>query len=349
MVSAHESGRLTGLRLAPATAAQPAAPWAPPAYAEPETFDEQDVSVGAGPLAVPGTLSLPHQPGPRPGLVLLGGSGPNDRDATIVRNKPFKDLAWGLASRGVAVLRFDKVTYAHPGEVSQAPDFTVVDEYLPHAVAAVRLLRQHPAVDAGRVFVLGHSLGGTVAPRIAAGEPSVAGLVILAGGTQPLHWAAVRQLRYLASLNPETAAASQAAIAAVSEQAKSVDSPDLSPSTPASALPFGVPAAYWLDLRVYDPVATAAALKRPMLILQGGRDYQVTVVDDLARWEACLAHRPDVTIRVYPPDNHFFFSGSGPSAPAEYDPAQHMDPAVVSDIAGWLTTVLGNAARPREQ
>lgn len=83
--------------------------------------------------------------------MLLTGSGPHDRDETIGRNKPFKDLAWGLASRGVAVLRFDKVTCAHPGEVAKDPGFTVTGEYVPHAVAAIGLLRQHPAVDAGRV------------------------------------------------------------------------------------------------------------------------------------------------------------------------------------------------------
>ena len=74
--------------------------------------------VGSGPLAVPGTLSLPHQSEPRAAVVLLAGSGPMDRDETIGRNKPSKDLAWGLASRGVAVLPFDKVTNAHPGEVN---------------------------------------------------------------------------------------------------------------------------------------------------------------------------------------------------------------------------------------
>ena len=69
--------------------------------------------MGSGPLAVPGTLSLPRQRGPRPAVVLLGGSGPVDRDETIGRNKRLKDIAWGLASAGVAVLRFDKVTCAH--------------------------------------------------------------------------------------------------------------------------------------------------------------------------------------------------------------------------------------------
>ena len=292
LVSVSDAGWLTGIQLAPASAAEPTLPWQPPAYADPEKFDEQDVTVGSGPLAVPGTLSLPRQPGPRPAVVLLGGSGPGDRDETIGRNKPFKDLAWGLASRGVAVLRFDKVTHAHGSQVKAAPDFTVTDEYVPDAVAAIRLLRQHPAVDAGRVFVAGHSLGGTVAPRVAAAEPSVAGLVILAGGTQPLHWAMVRQISYLASLNPQAAAASRPAIEAVTRQAQMVDSPGLSPSTPASELPAGVPAPYWLDLRGYDPAAAAAGLGKPMLILQGGRDYQATVADDLAGWKAGLAAQP---------------------------------------------------------
>jgi uncharacterized protein len=338
VISVTEAGQLAGIQLAPANAAEPIATWESPGYADPDTFDEQDVMVGSGPLAVPGTLSLPRQSGPRAAVVLLAGSGAADRDQTFGSNKPLKDLAWGLATRGVAVLRFDKVTYAHPFEVSQAGDFTVVEEYVTHAAAAVHLLRAHPAVDAGRVFVLGHSFGGTVAPRVAAGEPSVAGLVIMAGGTQPLHWAAVRQIRYLTAVDPETAA-TLPSIEAMTRAAVLADSPDLSPSTPASELPFGVPAPYWLDLRGYQPVEVAAALAKPILILQGGRDYQATVVDDLPGWKAGLAHCPDVTVRVYDPDNHMFFPGTGPSAPAEYEPAGHMDPAVVADVASWLTTV----------
>ena len=346
IVSATDSGWLTGIQLAPATAAQPTAPWQPPPYADPGTFGEQDVTLGSGPLAVPGTLSLPRQAGPLPAVALLSGSGPQDRDETIGRNKPLKDLAWGLASRGVAVLRFDKVTYAHGSEVAQDRGFTVSDEYLPQAAAAIRLLREHPAVDAGRVFVAGHSLGGTVTPRVAAAEPSVAGLIIMAGGTQPLQWAAVRQVRYIASLDPATAAASGPTIEAMTRQARTVDSPDLSPSTPDSELPFGVPAPYWLDLRGYDPAAAAAALGKPVLIVQGGRDYQATVAEDLAGWKAGLAGCPDVTIRVYDADNHLFFPGSGPSSPAEYEPAQHMDPAVVAGLADWLTAAIPGPAAP---
>jgi dienelactone hydrolase len=328
-----EDGWITGIQLLPASAAEPAAPWAPPPYADPSTFTEHDVVVGDGPLAVPGTLSVPDRArqAPVPGVVLLAGSGPNDQDETIGRNKPLKDLAWGLASAGIAALRLAKVTRAHPAEVAGNAAFTLTDEYVPHAVAALQMLRAHPGVDPARVFLAGHSQGGTVAPRVAARTP-VAGLVILAGGAQPLHEAMIRQLRYLSSLGP----APGADLDAIARQVAAVDDPGLSAATPASSLPFGVPAAYWLDLRGYDPAAAAAGLGKPVLVIQGGRDYQATVADDLGRWKAALDGRPDVTIRVYPADNHLFFPGSGPSSPVEYEPAQHVDPAVVADMASWL-------------
>jgi uncharacterized protein len=335
---AGDEGWITGIQLLPASAAAPAGPWAPPPYADQGKFTEREVTVGDGPLAVGGTLSLPRQEEPAPGVVLLAGSGPHDRDETIGRNKPLKDLAWGLASAGTAVLRCDKVTLAHPGQVARNRGFTLTDEYVPHAVAAIELLAEHPAVDGRRIFVAGHSLGGTVAPRVAAAAPSVAGLVILAGGAEPMHWAAVRQLRYLASLEPGHAAAAQPGLDVITRQARAADDPGLSESTPDSELPFGVPAAYWLDVRSYDPAAAAAALGKPLLIVQGGRDYQVTVADDLSRWRAALDGRPGVTIRVYQADNHLFFPGSGPSSPAEYEPAQHVDPDVVAGIAAWLAS-----------
>ncbi|GAB3398893.1 alpha/beta hydrolase [Flindersiella endophytica] len=323
------TGMMHGLRLAPPASTS----WQPPGYAAPRKFVEHEVTVGSGPLAVPGTLSLPRGRGPWPGLVLLSGGGSFDRDETSGANKPLKDLAWGLASRGVAVARFDKVTFAH-SQAAAEPGFTVADEYVPHAVAAVRLLQTQPGVDAARVFVLGHSLGGRVAPRVAAAEASVAGMVLLAADTQPMYHAVVRVARYLASLGPDSIPPT--ALEAIERQAALAGSPDLAPTTPAADLPFNWPASYWLDLRGYDPVATAVEVDRPMLILQGARDYQVTVADDLAGWQSALAHRSDVVIRVYDADDHMFFPGSGPSAPADYGPPQHVDPAVVTDIAEWL-------------
>ncbi|MFE7462910.1 alpha/beta hydrolase family protein [Streptomyces sp. NPDC057499] len=306
----------------------------PPPYAEPGRFSEYEVTVGTGPLAVSGTVSVPHGQAPGPGVVLLAGGGPFDRDETSGPNKPLKDLAWGLAGRGTTVLRFDKAAYAHR-DAAAASDLTMTQEYVPYAVDAVGLLRRHRSVDPGRVFVLGHSMGGKVAPAVAAAAPEVAGLVIMAGDTQPMHHAAVRVVSYLATVLPDQVP--PAVVEAFRRQAALVDSPELTPSTPAADLPFGLPAPYWLELRDYDPVAIAAGLRKPMLILQGGRDYQVTVADDLVRWRTGLAGRPEVDIRVHEAADHLFFPGTGPSTPAEYGVPQHVDPAVVADIAHWLS------------
>jgi dienelactone hydrolase len=338
VLSLTAAGMLGGIQLAPPAAAEPIAPWQPPPYVDPTAFDERDVTLGSGPLAVAGTLSLPNSSGVHPAVVFLAGSGVLDRDETIGRNKPFKDLAWGLASHGVAVLRFDKVTFTHPDKVRSAASFTVADEYMPHALAAIELLATRRGVDPERIFLLGHSLGGTVAPRLAAHERRFAGLAILAGGAEPLQWSMVRQVRYLASLDEVTAASAEGVIEALVEQARLVDSPELSESTPPEQLPFGTPASYWLDLRAQSPVAVAASLDRPILLLQGGRDYQVTIEDDLERWKAGLAGRRNVTVHVYPADNHLFFSGTGLSTPGEYEPVQHVDPTVVTDLVDWLTT-----------
>jgi dienelactone hydrolase len=328
VMSVDEAGRLHGLRLAPLASAA----WTPPGYAAPGKFTEREVTVGAGPLAVPGTLTRPRGRGRRPGVVLLA-SGPADQDLTTGPNKPFKDLAWGLASRGAAVLRFDKLGHRHP-QAAAAPGFTLADEYVPHAVAAVRLLRGEPGVDPARVFVLGHSGGGKAAPRVAAAEPSVAGLVIMAGDTLPLGRSAVRVARYLSAL--DASADMAAAVDSIGRQAALVESASLSPATPAADLLFGWPASYWLDLRDYDQVAVAAALGKPMLVLQGRRDYQVTAEGDLARWQAALAGRADVAIRIYDADDHLFFAGAGDSTPADYQVPQHVDAAVIADVAGWL-------------
>jgi fermentation-respiration switch protein FrsA (DUF1100 family) len=121
----------------------------------------------------------------------------------------------------------------------------------------------------------------------------------------------------------------------VRAQAALAVSPDLSPSTPASELPLGVPAAYWLDLRTYDQLATARDLPNPIFISQGGRDYQVPP-SELAAWRTALAGRKNVTIREYPALNHLLLAGTGPSRPAEYMVPGHVAPELVADLAAWI-------------
>ncbi|GAA4587109.1 pimeloyl-ACP methyl ester carboxylesterase [Actinoplanes octamycinicus] len=304
VLSHDESGRLHGLRLAPAAGA----PWQPPRYARPFRFTECETSAGV--LSLPN--KTPNTTSRGQAVILLPGGGQQDRDGTDGPHKPLKDLAWGLAGRGIAVLRFDK----------PPPERTLTEEYVAPALAAVRQLReQRPAVDPDRIFLLGHSLGGKVAPRVAAAEPAIAGLILLAAEAMPTHRSAQRVARQLAARDPGPASA--AMLAAVDRQVAVVDDA-LTAETPAADLPFGFPASYWLDLRDYDPVRTAAALRRPMLILQGGRDRQVTVADDLARWRAGLGARRDVRIRVLRGLDHMFYRGG------------HVHPAVVRKIARWL-------------
>jgi dienelactone hydrolase len=259
---------------------------------------------------------------------------------TMGNNRIGKDLAWGLASRGIAVARFDKAAHAHPNLVAKRLDFTPTDDYVPYGAAGVDLLRAYPAVDSSRIVIVGHSMGGSYAPRVAVARPEVAGVVLLAAEAEPMNRAAVRVMNYLADLDPASPTLRNAAATMV-ELAANVDSPQLARRTDPRTLPFGYSGAYWLAVRGYDPIATARQADVPMLILQGGRDYQVTVDDDLSLWRAAFDGRADVAIRVYDADDHLFFPGSGRSTPAGYEPSQHVDESVVGDIADWIATLKG--------
>ena len=335
VVSMDRRGRLLNLQVTPM-----AAPWSPPAYAAMDSFSEYEVVLGDRPLTVGGTVSVPKASAPVPAVVLLSGGGPFTRDMTMGENRIGADLAWGLASRGIAVLRFDKPSHTHAQRLAKNPDFTPTDEYVPYAAAAVDQLKGDPAIDASRIVIVGHSMGGSYAPRVAVARPELAGLVLLAAEAEPMNRAAVRVMNYLAGLDAASAAMSSAA-AAMAGLAANVDSPQLSRRTDPATLPFGYSGAYWLDVRDHDPIGTARQVGKPLLILQGGRDYQVTVDDDLALWRAAFDSRDDVSIRVYDADDHLFFPGSGPSTPAGYEPRQHLDGSVVADIAEWISSLPG--------
>jgi uncharacterized protein len=139
------------------------------------------------------------------------------------------------------VLRFDKVAYAHPEQVKANRDFIAADGYLPHALAAIQSIRNHPAIDQKRLFLAGHSLGGTVAPRVAAAEPSLAGTVIRAGGTEPLHWAAVPPAPLHRVPQPTDPSGPGSMIDTMTALAERVDSPDLSSETPPASFPSACP------------------------------------------------------------------------------------------------------------
>jgi dienelactone hydrolase len=328
----NEAGEVAGMYFRPGTAA--AAPWQPPAYSRPDAFRSEEVTVGKGEWALPGTLLMPVTAGPLPAVVLVHGSGPNDRDESVGANKPFRDLAEGLASRGIAVLRYDKRTKVYGAKMSAMERLTVREETVDDAVAAAELLRAHAGVDQKRIFVLGHSLGGYLAPRIAQQDPKLAGLIVLAGSTRPLEELIIEQTEYLASLKPNASPEEKRQIEQLRTAAARLKTLKPGDNVPASEL-LGVPAPYWLDLKGYDPAAQARSLKIPMLVLQGERDYQVTLAD-FARWKEALGARNDVVLKTYPDLNHLFETGTGKSRPEEYMKPQHVAPEVIDDIAKWI-------------
>lgn len=312
------------------------APWTQPAYVRNDKFHEREVTVGASPWQLPGTLTLPNGAGPFPAVVLVHGSGPNDRDEGLGPNKMFKDLAWGLASRGVAVLRYDKRTRAHGKEfVAQAGGYTVKEETVDDARTAVALLATQPEIQPKRIFVLGHSLGGYVAPRIASGDSQVAGLIIMAGSTRPMEELLVEQVRYTVGLSGKPTPEGEKLLAQAEKSAAEIRDPNLKPGMDVHFLTTIIPATYFLDLRTYHAAETAARLSIPMLVLQGERDYQVGM-EDLNGWKKALEKKPVVTFKTYPALNHLFMPGTGPSSDAEYLKPNHVPEDVVQDIGEWI-------------
>jgi dienelactone hydrolase len=316
----NASGQVGGFFMLPGEMA-----WKRPDYSKPDAFSERAVTVGEGEWKLPGTLTMPNGAGPFPGVVLVHGSGPNDRDETVGGTKVFKDLAEGLASRGIAVLRYEKRTKVYTSKVASMKTFTLHDETVEDALKAIALLRTQQGVDPKRIFVLGHSLGGYAAPRIAQEDPQIAGLILLAANSRHLEDLVVEQVQAVggAAKALENAKAIQAKVKS------------LEPGDEASPAVLGAPATYWLDLKDYDPVADAAKLNMPIRILQGERDYQVPM-KDFELWKAGLGKNKDVVMKSYPALNHIFVAGEGSSTSAEYAKPGHVAPQVIEDIAAFI-------------
>jgi uncharacterized protein len=330
VVVVDDKGLIAGFRLK--SAKDVPSTWKVPEYVKSSLFVEEDIKITGDNIEVGATLSIPKSK-PIAGVVFLAGSGPTDRDSTIGPNKPLKDLAWGLASNGIAVARWDK-----PGvESSNVSDenITLQKEYLRHTSAAIAALREKLASSDIPVFVLGHSLGAIVAPMVAKSDAQIKGVVMLSAAGGKLYDSALRQMKYLASLNHEPPFASQEYVALLSKQVAYIEDPEFNAKS-KEELPFGAPAAYWLSVKDYDQVDEARKLGLPICILQPGRDYQVTVEDDLVMWEKGLEGKENIEIKVYERLNHLFMVGEGPSTPDEYGLEDHVKEAVVMDISAWI-------------
>lgn len=269
-------------------------------------------------IQLPARLTMPSASSVKdrvPVVILVHGSGPSNMDESMGPNAPFRDLAEGLSRRGVAVLRYDKRTFVCPQFFANATaGFTYDDETVDDAISAIRLVKdslaQTMALDPSRIYIVGHSLGGMLAPRIAERSGAVAGLVLLAAPTGKLRPAMERQFAYLGRSVEEARQLTELTLAKTPE--------------------------VYLDMDArYSDTATAQSLNLPMLILQGERDYQVTM-DDYRAWREAVGNRQGVVMKSYPSLNHLFMSGEGASMPEEYRTPGHVAEEVMDDIANFI-------------
>lgn len=288
-----------------------------------------DVPTPVGPLR--GALTLPAGAGPFPAVVLVAGSGAHDMDETIGPNKPFRDIAEGLARAGIASLRYDKRTFDHP---ESGAGLVVDAEVTDDAVAAAHLLAQQAGIDPKRVFVLGHSLGAMMAPRIGQRDPQLAGLVLMAAPARPLLDVSAEQVREVGEREHATTAQIAASEQAIAAEQKLLA--DADPQHPPAGSFGGMPQGYWLGLHAYHQVVVAKALPMPMLILQGAGDFQVSPTLDFALWQQELAGRPHTAFHLYPGLSHLFMPAGKTGTLADYTAAAHVDAQVVGDIAAWV-------------
>jgi len=329
IVTIDAQDRIAGLLLLPPAAAPAPRPAPAPGVRE------SDIAIGDDARSLPGTLTLPAGRGPFPGVVLVHGSGPQDRDETIGPNRPFLDIAHGLAARGIAVLRYDKRSKARPGDFAGG-EFTVDDEVTLDAVQAVETLRGVAGIDGTRVVVLGHSLGGMLAPRIAA-RTAAAGTILFAAPSRPLLDILVEQIERMAMTDGETSDAERNAIEGLRTGiARIRNGEDMA----AAEAPLGQSATYWRSIEAVDMVADARALRTPVLLLHGERDIQVTDAD-WKGWQAAFAGHDGATLKSYPALSHLGIAGEGPGSLADYQVAGRVDETLIDEIAQWIHALEG--------
>ncbi len=325
-------GHVAGLYFRPADFPLPP-DWRRPVYSNPKLFSEHEVTIGDDEWSLPGTLTLPNGKGPFAAVVLVHGPGPDDRDETIYSNHMFKDIAEGLASRNIAVLRYDKRTMVYGARIS-GTGYTLHQETVEDAVRATNLLRRQPKINAKRVFIVAHSLGGYALPRIAKQDGKLAGAVILSGNARPIEDVVLDQATFTTESKVNLTAEERSRFENLKlEVAKAKK---LDPANKANApIVLGLPVGYLLDLKSYNPVAEARNLSIPLLFLQGDRDFQVTN-KDFQLWKSGLAGRKATAFHSYPALNHLFIVGEGKPSAAEYRIPGNVSAEVIGDISKWL-------------
>jgi len=320
------------------SAQQPQIPYTKPAYDDSNKYTEQQVSFGEGAWKLPATLTVPKGEGPFPVVVLVHGSGPNDRDESLGALKPFRDIAVGMASKNIAVLRYEKRTLEHGTKSALIGNFTMEEEFEQDAFAAAAFLKNVKEIDASNIIVLGHSQGGYVLPKILQDDNSgifKAG-IIMSGCTRPIYELMQEQYEYF--MNKGLVSKEQ--FEYIKRQVDILNDPSFDATKTPEGYTLGN-ANYFNSMKTYDVLGDAKALNKPMLVLQGERDYQVSAKTDFEAWKEAFSGKQDVEFKLYPKLNHMYTEGEGDSLPNEYYVSTNIPQYVIDDIATFVNKAAG--------
>lgn len=304
--------------------------------AETQTYTQQEIKIGEGEEPLTGALTLPKGVQKPPVVIFVHGSGATDLNESIgaADNRPFEDLAYGLAEQGIASIRYDKRNYAYPETFRQlGKQVTIQDEVLRDVNAAVAYAQTLPSVDTSRIYILGHSLGGMLAPKIAQDNPAVAGLVVLAGSPRHLEDIVLDQNKMLLEQTQQSRSQKDRTLREIEAEVQKIK--ELKKDSTADMI-FNMPAAYWASLNEIDTESIAKSLSIPILIQQGSADFQVYADKDYLLWQQVLEEKENAQFRLYDGLNHLFMQNNGKQDSTEYDIKGHVDQKVIDDIGAFI-------------
>lgn len=304
-----------------------------PDYVDETKFIEEEVEFDCKGFTIYGTLTVPKDQRSFPLVIMATGSGPNNRDEKIGSNKPFKNLAQGLGSLGVATLRYDKRTLTHKNLLTKLPNLDIDNEYTEEITAAISFLSTK--YQGRNIYFLGHSMGAFMAPRILKENALLQGAVMLAANARPLEDLILEQTEYIMA---ETGDVNQLSLALIKKGIAEVKKIKKMSTKVEEPLLLDLSKAYWLSLNKYDLIKEASSLTKPMLVLQGERDYQVTMAD-YNIWKNEFGGNKSWNFQLYPDLNHLFMTGQGKSMPNEYMKPGFVAEKVIKDIARFILSL----------